>query len=298
MSNDLPPTADRRRGRGRRRTRRGRAGRLQPGRAAGCPGSRGRRRGPKPPAGSHGRRTVTARLTPQPATLDLGGRTVPTWAYGDALPGPLIRATAGDLLRVEVDNQLLDTSTSVHWHGARAAQRHGRRPRPHPGADRRGRLASPTSSPPRTRARTSSTRTRGPARPRPVRGADRRGPGRARRLRHGVGRRPGRLGRRHRPHPRRGPRRADWPTGGTSRDGARHGRHGPWARHGAWAAWAAMQSPLLGGAGDVAYPHYLINGRPGGPGHAHRRSRGSGCGSGSSTPAPTPRSGWRWAATG
>jgi len=41
---------------------------------------------------------------------------VPTWAYGNALPGPLIRATAGDLLRVEVSN-LLDTSTSVHWHG-------------------------------------------------------------------------------------------------------------------------------------------------------------------------------------
>ncbi|HEY5847417.1 MAG TPA: multicopper oxidase family protein [Microlunatus sp.] len=61
-------------------------------------------------------RTVTARLTPQPTTLDLGGRTVPTWAYGNALPGTLIRATAGDQLRVEVSN-LLDTSTSVHWHG-------------------------------------------------------------------------------------------------------------------------------------------------------------------------------------
>ena len=64
----------------------------------------------------HGRRIVTARLTPQSTTLDLGSRTVPTWAYGNALPGPLIRATAGDLLRVEVSN-LLDTSTSVHWHG-------------------------------------------------------------------------------------------------------------------------------------------------------------------------------------
>ena len=63
-----------------------------------------------------GQRTVTARLTPQSTTLDLGGRTVPTWAYGDALPGPLIRATAGDLLRVDVSN-LLDSSTSVHWHG-------------------------------------------------------------------------------------------------------------------------------------------------------------------------------------
>ena len=63
-----------------------------------------------------GRRIVSARLTPQPTTLDLGSRTVPTWAYGNALPGPLIRATAGDLLRVEVSNRL-DTATSVHWHG-------------------------------------------------------------------------------------------------------------------------------------------------------------------------------------
>lgn len=63
-----------------------------------------------------GRSTVAARLTPRPVTLDLGGRTVETWAYGDELPGPLLRATAGDLLRVTVDNQL-PTDTSVHWHG-------------------------------------------------------------------------------------------------------------------------------------------------------------------------------------
>jgi FtsP/CotA-like multicopper oxidase with cupredoxin domain len=63
-----------------------------------------------------GRSTVTARLTPRPVTLDLGGRTVRTWAYGDQLPGPLLRATAGDLLKVTVDNQL-PTDTSVHWHG-------------------------------------------------------------------------------------------------------------------------------------------------------------------------------------
>ncbi|QSR30561.1 copper oxidase [Nocardioides sp. S5] len=63
-----------------------------------------------------GGRLVTARLTPQPLTLDLGGRTVSTWAYGDTAPGPLLRATAGDVLRVDVDNQLPAT-TSVHWHG-------------------------------------------------------------------------------------------------------------------------------------------------------------------------------------
>lgn len=65
---------------------------------------------------STGKRVVTARLTPRPTTVDLGGPVVNTWAYGDSVPGPLLRAQAGDLLRVHVDNQLPAT-TSVHWHG-------------------------------------------------------------------------------------------------------------------------------------------------------------------------------------
>ena len=63
-----------------------------------------------------GRRIVSARLTPRPVTADLGGRTVDTWAYGEQVPGPLLRARAGDLVRVTVDNQL-PVETSVHWHG-------------------------------------------------------------------------------------------------------------------------------------------------------------------------------------
>jgi FtsP/CotA-like multicopper oxidase with cupredoxin domain len=63
-----------------------------------------------------GRSLVTARLTPRPVTVDLGGHQVDTWAYGDTVPGPLLRARAGDLLLVTVDNQL-PTDTSVHWHG-------------------------------------------------------------------------------------------------------------------------------------------------------------------------------------
>ena len=59
---------------------------------------------------------VSARLRPQPVTLDLGGQFVDTWAYGDTVPGPLIRATAGDRLRVVVENRL-PSETSVHWHG-------------------------------------------------------------------------------------------------------------------------------------------------------------------------------------
>ncbi len=63
-----------------------------------------------------GQRTVSARLSPQVATIDLGGPRVQTWAYGQSLPGPLLRATAGDLMRVTVDNTL-PAPTSVHWHG-------------------------------------------------------------------------------------------------------------------------------------------------------------------------------------
>ncbi|MBC7633499.1 multicopper oxidase family protein [Aeromicrobium sp.] len=63
-----------------------------------------------------GQRVVEHRLTAKTTSLDLGGTTVDTWAFGDTAPGPLIRATAGDMLRIRVDNQL-PTDTSVHWHG-------------------------------------------------------------------------------------------------------------------------------------------------------------------------------------
>ncbi|MGN6252524.1 MAG: multicopper oxidase family protein [Marmoricola sp.] len=63
-----------------------------------------------------GQRVVERTLTAAPATLDLGGTTVDTWAFGDAAPGPLVRATAGDLLSIRVRNQL-PADTSVHWHG-------------------------------------------------------------------------------------------------------------------------------------------------------------------------------------
>ncbi|MFR9776996.1 multicopper oxidase family protein [Micromonospora sp. MS34] len=63
-----------------------------------------------------GARTVSATLNPRPVTLDLGGRQVQTWGYHDSVPGPLLRARAGDVLRVDVTNGL-DADTSVHWHG-------------------------------------------------------------------------------------------------------------------------------------------------------------------------------------
>ncbi|MDI1289528.1 MAG: multicopper oxidase domain-containing protein, partial [bacterium] len=55
-------------------------------------------------------------LVAQPVELDLGGRVVRTWAYGDGVPGQGLRATAGDRMQIQVSNHL-PVSTSVHWHG-------------------------------------------------------------------------------------------------------------------------------------------------------------------------------------
>ncbi|WEV78698.1 multicopper oxidase family protein [Janibacter cremeus] len=73
---------------------------------------------PTPVSPESGQTVVTKSLTAKPVTLDLAGHTVSTWGYGDSVPGPLLRATAGDFLRVTLDNQLPD-ETTIHWHGIR-----------------------------------------------------------------------------------------------------------------------------------------------------------------------------------
>lgn len=73
---------------------------------------------PSPLAPAPGQRVVDRTLTARPAMLDLGGPTVATWTYGSAVPGPLIRATAGDFVRVTLRNEL-PADTTVHWHGIR-----------------------------------------------------------------------------------------------------------------------------------------------------------------------------------
>ncbi|WP_327283152.1 MULTISPECIES: multicopper oxidase family protein [unclassified Streptomyces] len=56
---------------------------------------------------------LTATATP----LDLGGGfTVRSWAYGDELPGREVRVTAGGTLAVTLANNLPE-ATSLHWHG-------------------------------------------------------------------------------------------------------------------------------------------------------------------------------------
>jgi FtsP/CotA-like multicopper oxidase with cupredoxin domain len=55
-------------------------------------------------------------LVARPVQVDLGGRVVSTWGYGDSLPGAVFRASAGDRVRVAFRNELPEP-TSVHWHG-------------------------------------------------------------------------------------------------------------------------------------------------------------------------------------
>ncbi|MCB5170031.1 multicopper oxidase family protein [Streptomyces bambusae] len=62
-------------------------------------------------------RVRAVRVTATAATLDLGaGRSVRTWAYGDRLPGQEVRVTAGDTLALTLANHLPE-ATSLHWHG-------------------------------------------------------------------------------------------------------------------------------------------------------------------------------------
>ncbi|WP_067545081.1 multicopper oxidase family protein [Nocardia crassostreae] len=55
-------------------------------------------------------------LRAEPSTVDLGGVQVRTWTYGGQLPGREIRIRKGEVLRAELSNGL-PAPTTVHWHG-------------------------------------------------------------------------------------------------------------------------------------------------------------------------------------
>jgi FtsP/CotA-like multicopper oxidase with cupredoxin domain len=209
---------------------------------------------------------VTATLTPRPVDLDLGGPIVSTWGYAESAPGPLIRARAGDLLRVQVTNQL-PADTSVHWHGV--ALRNdmdgvpGATQRPIPAGGRHTYeftapdpgtyFYHPHSGVQLDRALYGVLVVDDPAEP----GAydaewilvlddwvD------------GTGRTPDQvlasltsMGGMHGDSGGMGHDMAGMHSGETGDGGMSMG------------GMETMTSPLLGGAGDVAYPHYLINGR-------------------------------------
>ena len=59
---------------------------------------------------------VRTTLVAKQSSIDLGGRVVDTRTFGDAVHGPVIRATTGDEVRITLQNKL-PTSTTVHWHG-------------------------------------------------------------------------------------------------------------------------------------------------------------------------------------
>ncbi|GGL59224.1 multicopper oxidase family protein [Planomonospora parontospora] len=55
-------------------------------------------------------------LTAAERQVDLGGTTVSTWTYGEQVPGAQIRVTAGEVVRARLSNRL-PADTSIHWHG-------------------------------------------------------------------------------------------------------------------------------------------------------------------------------------
>jgi multicopper oxidase len=69
-----------------------------------------------PPGPRPGARAGAVRLVAEPATVDLGGRTVATWTFNGELPGPELRLRAGEVLRARLENRL-PAGTTVHWHG-------------------------------------------------------------------------------------------------------------------------------------------------------------------------------------
>lgn len=210
-----------------------------------------------------GQRVVSARLRPQPVTVNLGGRVVQTWAYGESVPGPVLRATAGDQLRVTVANGL-DTDTSVHWHGV--ALRNDMDGVPgmtqdpiRPGAAFTYEFTAPDPGTYFYHPHSGVQLDRG------LYGVlvieDPNDPGDYDQewivvlddWVDGTGRTPD------------GVLAELLAAGGSAADGGMPGMdHGSMSgmHHGAMGGMGeAMQSDILGGAGDVAYPHYLVNGR-------------------------------------
>ncbi|HZM79481.1 MAG TPA: multicopper oxidase family protein [Candidatus Limnocylindrales bacterium] len=59
---------------------------------------------------------VDARIEAKVIDVDMGGTTVRAWSYDGRIPGTPIRVNAGDQLKVTLANRL-PAGTSIHWHG-------------------------------------------------------------------------------------------------------------------------------------------------------------------------------------
>ncbi|MDQ4105914.1 MAG: multicopper oxidase domain-containing protein [Actinomycetota bacterium] len=71
---------------------------------------------PSPSRASDTGRVREYALEAAPLEVSLGGRTLPTWGYDGGVPGPELRLTEGDTLRVRLRNGL-PADTTIHWHG-------------------------------------------------------------------------------------------------------------------------------------------------------------------------------------
>jgi multicopper oxidase len=63
-----------------------------------------------------GAATVVSTITAAPVTVNIGGREVATWAFGDRPSAGGIRAKVGDLIEATFVNELTSANT-LHWHG-------------------------------------------------------------------------------------------------------------------------------------------------------------------------------------
>lgn len=59
---------------------------------------------------------VHKNLVAKQRSIDLGGIEATTWGYESSDGDPAIEVTAGDILQVDISNELPE-STSIHWHG-------------------------------------------------------------------------------------------------------------------------------------------------------------------------------------
>ena len=72
---------------------------------------------PSPVAAAPGQHIVDVSLIAHQNTVDLGSGVIArTWGYGDTVPGKVLRANAGDFIRANVLNEL-EADTTIHWHG-------------------------------------------------------------------------------------------------------------------------------------------------------------------------------------
>lgn len=85
------------------------------------------------------------------------GSVVRAWGYNQQVPGPELRVTEGDLVRVVLRNHL-SVPTTIHWHGITSGQRWTASPVSTRQRSRPARSSS-TSSPPRRPAAAGFTRT-------------------------------------------------------------------------------------------------------------------------------------------